>query len=401
MANVAKKDKIQRLALDKWIESGKKGTCEIITGLGKTFIGLHALYTMPKNADIHLFLAETVDRERDLNEQVQLYNKIFSRNVYQDYNLKFYCYQTAYRWKGYDFGLVIADEIHDSLSPEYSNFYFNNTYKAIIGLSATIQRSTKYEYPDGTILTKGQLLDKISPVCFRYGMKEAKVDNTSRELDVYVINTYLEKDKKTLKAGSAKKPFFQTEQSAYDYWDKRHKRSFFNDDVEAKEREIAITARKRSEILYNSKSKIAATRELVNNIEGKSIVFANTLDSLLQVTPNVVSSRNPEAENERIRRAFEANKIRTIGSFKKLKQGANLTGLDNCIIMSYYGISKDLIQRIGRLRDNGEVGRVFILLTPNTQEEVWFSKMLEGLGKHHLIYCEDVKDCLNKVNNNR
>ena len=397
MTSIEKKDKVQREALAKWLEAKKIGTCEIITGLGKTFIGLHALYTMPKNGDVHLFLAETVDRERDLNEQIVLYNKIFNRNVYQDYNLKFYCYQTAYRWNDYDFGLVIADEIHDSLSPEYAKFYQNNSYKALIGLSATITRSTKYEMPDGSILTKGKLLDEIAPICFRYGMKEAKKDNTSRELEIYVIHTQLENEKKTVKGGTKAKPFMQTETAAYDYWDKAHKRSFYIQDDNMRSIKIGQTAKRRSEILYNSRSKIAVTRQLVNNLEGKTIVFANTLDSLLQVTPNVVSSRNSEAENERIRRAFEANKIRTIGSFKKLKQGANLSGLDNCIIMSYYGISKDLIQRIGRLRDNGEVGRVFILLTPETQEEIWFSKMLEGLSNFKIIHCPSVEQCLKQI----
>lgn len=396
MTSIEKKDKVQKEALAYWLKANKIGTCEIITGLGKTFIGLHALYTMPKNKDIHLFLAETTDRERDLNEQIQIYNKIFGRDVYRDYNLKFFCYQTAFRWKNYDFGLVIADEIHDSLSPEYSAFYFNNNYKALLGLSATITRSTKYEI-EGKTITKGDYLDHIAPVCFKYGMKESKRDNTSRELDIYVVHTHLENEKKTVKAGSKTKPFMQTETAAYDYWDKTHKRSFYIEDPEKRERSIATTAKRRSEIIYNSRSKIAVTRELLDNLDGKTIIFANTIDSLLQVTPNTISSRNTAAKNENIRRAFEANKIRTIGSFKKLKQGANLSGLDNCIIMSYYGSNKDLIQRIGRLRDNGEIGRVFILLLPDSQEEIWFTKMVEGFSNYKIIHCPTVKHCIQKI----
>ena len=53
-----KKNKIQLEALSNWVNNNKIGTCEIITGLGKTFIFLHALYTMPLNKEItHLFLA--------------------------------------------------------------------------------------------------------------------------------------------------------------------------------------------------------------------------------------------------------------------------------------------------------------------------------------------------------
>jgi len=106
--NNLSKDKVQREAVEKWINSNKKGTVEIITGLGKSFISLHALYTMPKNA-IHLFLAETVERERDLMKDILKYNEIFNRNVLEDYDLRFYCYQTSYKWKHQKFGLVIAD----------------------------------------------------------------------------------------------------------------------------------------------------------------------------------------------------------------------------------------------------------------------------------------------------
>jgi hypothetical protein len=106
-----KRNEIQTLAKDSWINAGKKGTVEIVTGLGKTFIFLYALYTMPKNNDIHLFLAEVVDREDDLMKDIAFYNKLFNVNVMKDYNLQFYCYQTVYKWKGKKFGLIGADRI--------------------------------------------------------------------------------------------------------------------------------------------------------------------------------------------------------------------------------------------------------------------------------------------------
>lgn len=35
MKSVEKKDKIQKIALTKWVENGKIGSCEIVTGLGE------------------------------------------------------------------------------------------------------------------------------------------------------------------------------------------------------------------------------------------------------------------------------------------------------------------------------------------------------------------------------
>jgi len=390
------RNKIQNEALTHWKLNGKKGTCQIITGLGKTFISLHALYTMPKDGKVHLFLAEQTDRVKDLRDDILKYNKLFDRDVLNDYNLQFHCYQTVYKWKDKDFGLIISDEIHDSLSPAYSRFYFNNTYDAIIGLSATITRSTRYETDDG-FYTKGQLLDKIAPVCYTYSVDDGQRDGTSRELDVYVIYNQLDTERKVIKSGNAKKVFYQTEKAAYDYWDKEHKRSWFILDEEKKQLKIRITSHKRSSILYNLESKIDITKQLLAHLDGKTIIFGNSLDSLHKVTPNVISSKNKDVDNERLRNNFDADKISTIGSFKKLKQGANLNNLDNCVIMSYYSTDKDFIQRIGRLRNDGTVGNVFILLTKNTQEEKWFDKIFQNINNLNIIYCNDVNDCISKL----
>lgn len=403
MISNEKKDKVQRAALTAWEKANRVGTCEIITGLGKTFVSLHALYTMPKDDKIHLFLAETVDRQGDLEAEIKKYNKIFNRNVHKDYNLEFYCYQTVYKWKDKSFGLVIADEIHDSLSLEYSKFYRYNKYEAIIGLSATVQLTTKYVLSSGRTITKKDILEKVAPICFSYKLVDAKDDGTSRNLNIYVVKHSLDNEDKYVVAGSTHKRFFQTEQASYLYWDKRYKQSFFlseitQEDYDKKQNIIRACVRKRSEILYNMKSKVNVVKKLLNNLDSKTIIFGNSIDTLLKITPNVVSSRNKASENKRIRDAFDTGKINRIGSFKKLKQGANLEGLDNVIIMSYYSTNLDLIQRIGRLRDNGKVGNIIILLTEQTQEVLWYAKMIEEAKNFNIIECPDIDYCIKKIN---
>lgn len=390
------KDKIQNEALNNWKLKGKVGTCQIITGLGKTFISLHALYSMPKDNKIHLFLAEQKDRIKDLKDDIEKYNKFFNKDVLNDYNLQFHCYQTVYKWKNLNFGLVIADEIHDSLSPAYSKFYFNNNYDAIIGLSATIRRDTRYEVDD-ELITKGKLLDKIAPICYTYTVDDGQKDGTSRELKIHVIYNKLNNIDKTIKSGNAKKVFYQTEQIAYDYWDREHKKSWFILDDELRKLKIRITSHKRSEILYNLNSKVNIVNKLLRYINGKTIIFGNSLDALHKVTPNIISSRNDDNVNKRLRHDFDNDKISVIGSFKKLKQGANLHNLDNCILMSYYSSDKDFIQRVGRLRNNNRIGNVFVILTKNTQEEKWFEKMFENINNLDIIYYENIDKYINNL----
>tara|TARA_R110002126_G_scaffold159053_4_gene306387 strand:+ start:104 stop:1261 length:1158 start_codon:yes stop_codon:yes gene_type:complete len=380
-----KRQEIQEKALKSWELSGKQGTLELITGLGKTKIALDAVRKFPKNAKI-LFLAEVTDREIELENEQQKWGLL-------GYDIKFACYQSAYKWKDTEWDLVIADEIHDSLTQQYSKFYTNNKYKAIMGLSATVDRKAIVDEEEQVF--KGHLLDKIAPVCYTYGIDEGQEDGTSRKLDVYVINHKLDIHNKSMIAGTKAKPFKVTEFAGYNYWDQQFRSSLFLPE-DIKLFKIRTTSASRAKVLYELPSKISACKELLAGIGGKTIIFGNSLNALTNITPNVVSSKNTDKKNEKIRNDFDKGKINTIGSFKKLKQGANLVGLDNCIIHSYYSKSKDLIQRIGRLRNNGKVGRIFIFVTFGTQECVWYDKMFEGIDSLNIIDCRNVEDCLTK-----
>lgn len=395
-----KKDKVQQEALKTWIKFGKNGTAAMGTSMGKTFLALHALYTMPKFDDkIHLFLAEQTDREKDLLEQIEFYNKLFDKDVLKDYNLRFYCYQTVYKWKNHRFGLVIADEVHDSLTPSYHEFYLNNDYDALLGLSATIERKTSYII-NGLAVTKGQLLDNIAPVFFTYSLNQGLSEDTVRKLKIHIIYHELDSENKNILAGSVKKRFYQTEKSAYDYWNKMHDSAWFLLNDDKREFQIKTSSYKRSRILFELPSKEEAVKKLIKNIEGKTILFGNSIASLKKVTPHVITSKNKEDDNVKIRENFDKGIINIIGSFKKLKQGANLKEVDNAILMSYYSIEKDIIQRIGRLRKNQEKeGNVYIFVTKATQEEKWFKLMMGGVSSYPTAYYDNIDNFILKQKN--
>ncbi|MAH47093.1 hypothetical protein CMI37_14795, partial [Candidatus Pacearchaeota archaeon] len=129
--------RVQSEALNAWIKLGQKGTIEVITGLGKTKIAMSAIKLLPKDSKI-LFLAEVKDRELELEREQEKWGV-------KDWDITFSCYQSAYKWKDTEWDFVIADEIHDSLTPVYSRFYRNNKYDSIMGLSATIDEKAVVE----------------------------------------------------------------------------------------------------------------------------------------------------------------------------------------------------------------------------------------------------------------
>ena len=384
------RSRIQSIALEAWIKAGEKGTIEVITGLGKTKIAMEAIKRMPKSSKI-LFLAEVKDRELELEREQKKWGV-------EEWNITFSCYQSAYKWRGTKWDFVIADEIHDSLTQEYSKFYRNNKYGSIMGLSATIDAKAVVEENDDIKITKGNLLSEIAPVCYTYNINEGQIDGTARPLDIYVINHKLDIYNKNVVAGNDTKKWYQTEFGAYAYKDLMFRKAI-GAPLDIRERRIHVASAARAKLLYNLFSKVIVTRELLEHIPGRTILFGNSLEALEKVTPNVISSHKNDKENKQIREDFDNGKLNLIAAFKKLKQGANLKDLDNCVIMSYYSKEKDLIQRVGRLRNNGEIGRIFILVTANTQEEVWYKRMTEGLNEDNLniINCKDVKDCLTKI----
>ena len=76
------RNEIQQKAVEEWLKHNKHGTLALATGTGKTIAALHCLYTMPqKDGKVHLFLAETVEREKDLLSDIELFNTLFKVNV--------------------------------------------------------------------------------------------------------------------------------------------------------------------------------------------------------------------------------------------------------------------------------------------------------------------------------
>ncbi len=306
------------------------------------------------------------------------------------------CYQSAYKLKDTEWDLVCADEIHSSLTPQYVQFYTNNTYKHILGLSATVDRSTKYLDADGNEVSKGYWVDTIAPVCFKYNLNQAVQDGTTKKLRIFIINHHLDYNNKTVVAGSKAKPFLTTEKAAYDYWDAEFKRALFLPDGPAKTFKIRNTSAARAKVLYTMASKIESVNKLLAAIKGKSLVFGNSIDTLLCVTTNVISNKNSDKENAKLRHDFDAGKIKTIASFKMLKQGANLKDLDNTILMSYYSKELDMIQAIGRQRVTDSVGNIFIYVTAGTQEVKWYKKAMENINNYEEIHCHSTDDCIQK-----
>lgn len=381
-------NEIHKEALVAWQKAGFKGTIEAITGIGKTWIGLRAITgasLLAKRKISVLFLAERTNRKETLAHEIVEFEKTTGKSVGFAADITFCTYQSAYKWEGTHYDLIVADEIHDSLSPEYRKFYLNNTYRAIIGLSATVDRETAYfDDEEGEEYTKGDLLDMIAPVVYKYTMAQGQEEGTSRELELYVIYTHLDGLLPTVQAGTKAKPFKQTESAAYTYWNNKLKLSMIRKKTDF--RSIAM----RKKIIHNSLEKKILLLKVKNFIESKrlkSIVFAKFVDALEGIC-EVISYKNKKDTQETLDKLAK-EEIFTIGNCKMLQQGMSIDGLDVCMLHSYDSKPKGFIQSVGRLRKVGDrSGVVIVFVTKDTKEEAWFKGMIKGSNLTPIV-CSD------------
>ena len=366
------RNQIQEEALQAWLPT-KKGTAEIATGVGKTWLFLKACLVTEGRK---IFLAERKLREDALRKNIQQFAEIDKKIL--DVEIEFNTYQTAHKWKGEHFGLVGADEIHDSLTPTYSSFYKNNTYDALMGLTATTDRTVEY---DG--YTKGDILDKYAPVVYSYSLTDSVKNGTSKPLDIIVVNSRLDSTVKNIEAGSKTKKFMTTEWENYIYWDKAFKKAAMlkNRGVKSAEFQMRYAIRKRLECLHTSNTKHEVAKKIIKDTK-RLLIFGNSLPALEKLTPNTVSGERKDSPQ--VIEAFERGEIENIASFKLLTQGANIEGVQNILMHSYYGKTLPMIQRLGRLRLSPGKSKVYVLRTLYTQEEKWFDKSMIDLNVYNV-----------------
>jgi superfamily II DNA or RNA helicase len=367
-----KVSEVQLAAFEAWKTKNCYGILAIATGVGKNFISFFAMAEEKKKSKV-LFLAERTRREETLQVEISKYLHYYGIDLNKHVNLTFACYQTAYKWVDTEWDLVIGDEIHE-VGEAYVQFFTNNKIHKFMGLSATTENNSTYTI-QGVEMTKTKFLEQfIAPIVFTYTLSQAQEDGIARKAKIIIYSHELDKVNKSIKVTDS---FWQTEQAAYDYWTQQI------DDIKrkkgSKSSEFRRASMKRAEILYKLPSKAARVKQVLKELEGQTLVFANSIDLLKAITPFTVSYKEDADINKIIIEKFNKQEVSIMASFKLLQQGENLDHLDNCIIASYYSSTGPMLQRIGRLRRATQEGVIVFIVTKYTQEVIWINNMLKEL----------------------
>lgn len=397
------KDRIQRNGLNKWFLKNCKGTLEYATGVGKSRCGvLASLFVKSKKPDAKILIITPTQAIRD-EAWVGEFSKWNAQNVF-NINVEVQCIQTVYKWKNRHFDLVIADEIHNYIPDvskkdyKYYEFFENNKYDRILGLSASIATDLKPRLwkvapiVDTITMTKALELGLVSP--FKVYNLEVKLTPEEQEAyskatkvfdETFKIFTdsrgyrnikilYKCFDPKFFKQFCANQGYSPEEYRGMRDWPKR----------------CSQAMKERKEILYNAENKVAAISKIVDKFsDRRGIVFSQSID-FANTVAHELGNEISHVYHSKISKKIRKKKLddfndletpsRIVVSASALNEGANLNKLSLAIIASGTSKEKDFIQRLGRpVRLEEDKTAIMIrLYVKDTKDEDWMRSSQEN-----------------------
>lgn len=376
------RSRFQYIARTVWADKGSKGTIVLPTGVGKTKAAVEAINQLE---DSSILILTPTSNLRD-NEWVK---EISKWSEEKNNHIQIECIQTAYKFVGNRYHLVIADEIHRMMGDEYVKFFYNNMYDSIMGLTATVPEDEELR----------ERLDDVAPVVYTLDVKAAKANKLVSDYSIYNYPVKLSsKEQRDYEQADStfRRTFDVLENLSNLYYFMRNTSAYkshcirkgldFNQ-VKAYPYICNKAINNRKQILYNAENKIAAIEQLIRKFgERRMIIFCesvNFAERILQIMPGEMCSYHSKLskkKREQVLEDFNKNKKSIMVAVRALDAGFNVEDISMAIIAS--GTSKQLqsTQRIGRAirKQEGKHAIIVQLVCNNTQEEKWAKNRSKG-----------------------
>ena len=387
-----KRNEIQTKARSLWKQAGSNGLLAMATGTGKSKIAVDE--AKEKHQDrgqaFKAILIVPTEKLRDVNwkKEFEKWNALDTWGA-----LDRECYASIAKIKGNTYDLVILDEAH-YLTPANAQFFSNNKVRRVMALTATP--------PEDPI--KQILLDSIAPIVYIYSLNQAVKDGLVAPFNIIVVESPLDSTNKVIKSGTKTRPFLQTEEAKYTYYNKQIRRLKAEDAKREEERYLALALGQsvsntpdnskklswlylhRMRFIYNLPSKLAVAKKLMaGRMKGRYLVFAGSIEQAEKLChPQVFHSKS----SDKYYSSFLAEEIDYLGVVKAVNEGHNIPNMDMSLIVQLNSRELDVIQRIGRIVRwrLGHVETIYIIVATDTQDEVWLQKALQGFDSKHITY---------------
>lgn len=330
-------------------------------GSGKTLVGLkHMLENLKPNSKFLVVAPKTAVFKTWKDEADKFGMSHLMKHV------TFTTYRSLVK-QSLDYSVVYLDECHSLL---FSHDYFLARFIGkILGLTGTPPKNASSE--------KGKMVDKYCPIVFTYETDEAVEDKILNDYRILVHCIDLDV-RRNLMVGNNKK-FVSSEKASYEYWTRRI-------DEASRENDLRMSRIMRMKTMMTYPSKANYAKKLLEKINDKVILFANTTEQADSF--NIPTYHSSNSKSEENFEKFQTGEVMQLATVLQLNEGINVRNLKQGIIMHAYGNERKASQRIGRLLrlNPDDQSKIHILCYRNTIDEVWVKEALQDFDQSKISW---------------
>ena len=368
------RDQEQRKALNAWAAQGFVGSVIAGTGFGKSRVGVLAVQHALKNGGEALILVPTVQLQDQFIEE-------FDKWGVSHENVEVMCYQSAYKLKRKHYSIVVCDEIHLGLSPEYRKFFENNKFDRLLCMTATLPEDVEYKF----------LLDQLAPTAYKISLDKCVQLGIVSPYEITCVPVELtEEERATYKKINNKYVYWKYQLGQFDAFNEA-RRIMADRSATGVQKQAAAQfyrcIRARKQIVDFAENKIDKFQQIyASNTDRKILVFGGAnefTDRLCESIPDGMSyhSKKSKKQKDLALELFKNDTINVLFSTKALNQGFDVPNANMGIICGITSKSLSMIQRVGRLIrfQEDKIGKIYIVYVADSQEEKWLTKATKNL----------------------
>jgi len=284
---------------------------------------------------------------------------------------KIICYSSLSNEEGH-YDKIYLDEYQD-LTPGNAQKLLDGrlTYGSILCLSGTApEHKEKHEIYDAL---------KLKPLA-NLDIDEAVGRGIIADYKLHIVEVTMEDKKKLYQSGSKANPFMQTEKARYEYISRMADRLMFAGSPSAKWKIL-----ERMRLIYDSKSKEVAIKWLMENLEGRKMIFTGGIDQAERVSKYTFHSKTTLDDMHK----FIEGSIDEIACVNAGGIGYTYRNVNHFIIGKADSDKKGLTtQKICRsLLEQGDdyTAQIWMVKLLDTKDVVWVDKVLKKFDSSKII----------------
>ena len=376
------KDAEQRKALNAWAKHKFIGSIIAGTGFGKSRCGVIAVGKTLDNNDTGR--AIVIVPTNQLQEQFkQEFIKWNYKHVLDRVDIV--CYQSAYKLQDEHYTIVVCDEIHLGLSPEYRKFFENNTWDRMLCMTATPPEDIEYK----------EILFDMCPLAYRISLDKCVKLGLVSPYNIYCVPIKLTStEEKEYKKANNTFVYAKYILGQFDAFDQAKYimgpgKNTATNEQKAAAAQFYRAIRKRKTVVDHADGKVAELQKIViQNIGEKILVFGgsneftNRLADATETFSTVYHSGIRKNARDQALADFRSGDKPVLCSTKALNQGFDVADATMAVICGLTSKGLTMIQRVGRIirYQEGKIGKIFVLYVKDSQEEKWLKSSIKTLN---------------------